>query len=102
MTSHFFAVVGAATLLLASGAHPVAAQRSAETPSVTVRVNPAPATPAGARAERRRIETAVMEVCGASPASLREQRLAVRGSACYRQALDGALRQIDNPAIASR
>jgi UrcA family protein len=102
MTSHFFAAVGAATLVLASWPHPVAAQTPAEGPSVTVRVNPAPATPAEARAERQRIEAAAMEVCGASPTSLRELRLAVRDSACYRRALDGALRQIDNPAFASR
>jgi UrcA family protein len=67
-----------------------------------VRVNPNPATPADARDERRRIEAAAMEVCGASPTSLRELRLAVRGSACYRQAMAGALRQIDHPAFASR
>jgi UrcA family protein len=104
MSSHFFVAVGAATLLVASGAHPVVAQPSADrlAPTLTVRVNFAAATPGAIRAERRRIEAAAMEVCGASPASLRELRLAVRGSACYREALNGALRQIDNPALASR
>ena len=102
MTFRYFAAAGLAVILLTGASFPVVAQTAAEARTVTVRVHPAPATPAGARAERRRIETAAMEVCGASPTSLREQRLAVRNSACYRQALDGALRQIDNPAIASR
>jgi UrcA family protein len=102
MTRHFFAVVGLAAILVTSAAFPPAAQASEETQSITLRVDPHPAKPNQARAERRRIETAAMEVCGASPSSLRELQLAVRHSDCYRKALDGALRQIGDPAFASR
>jgi UrcA family protein len=101
MTSRYFATVSLVVILLTGASFPPAAQASADAPNVTVRVHTTP-KPAEARADRRRIEAAALEVCGASPTSLREQQLAVRESDCYRKALDGALRQVVNPAIANR
>lgn len=59
-----------------------------------------PATPAQARQARARIEAAAMVVCGASGTSLVELKRAIRRSACWRDSVADARRQIDDPLLA--
>jgi UrcA family protein len=58
-----------------------------------------PATPDAARQTIARIEAAALDVCGASPFSLREMKQAVRDSACWRDAVAGTMAQIDDPLL---
>jgi len=60
----------------------------------------APATPAAARQVRRRIESAVLQVCGGGDGSLAEVNRTVRASACWRDAVAGALAHV--PVAAAR
>jgi len=46
-----------------------------------------------------RLEAATLQACGASEFSLRELRLTVRRSACFRDNLDRALAQLNAPAV---
>jgi len=58
----------------------------------------APTTPAAARAIRRRIERAALTVCGGGDTSLAEVNRTVRASACWRDAVAGALAQVPGHA----
>jgi UrcA family protein len=58
-----------------------------------------PATDAGAQRLLYRIEQAALEVCGASPASLHELRLAARHSECFRRAVEDAVAQTADPKM---
>jgi|GEM_PF-4166514 len=57
---------------------------------------------ASAAATRRllvRIGDAALQACGASPFSLAEFKIATRNSQCWRKAVDGATRRIENPTL---
>jgi UrcA family protein len=56
-------------------------------------------SPVAARQLLARIEDAALEVCGASPFSLADVKSATRNSRCWRDAVDGATRQIGNPTL---
>jgi UrcA family protein len=58
-----------------------------------------PATPGAARRTLGRIEAAALDVCGASPFSLREMKQAVRDSTCWRDAMAGTMARIDDPLL---
>lgn len=79
---------------------PSAAQERHE--AVTVhRAQLHPATPAAARRTIARIEAAALEACGASSFSLREVKLAVRGSVCWRESMAATMTRIDDPLLLS-
>jgi len=56
-------------------------------------------SPAAARRLFGRIGDAALESCGASPFSLAEFRSATLSSRCWRDAVDAAVRRIDNPLL---
>ena len=56
-------------------------------------------SPASARRLFGRIGDAALESCGASPFSLVEFRSATLASRCWRDAVDAAVRRIDNPLL---
>jgi UrcA family protein len=58
--------------------------------------------PADAQRMLRRLDAAALEVCGASVDSVRDQQRAVRRSACYAEAMDGALAAVNAPAATER
>ena len=60
-----------------------------------------PGTPRAARRTIARIEAAALEACGASPVSLREVKLAVRDSDCWRDSMAAAMERIDDPLLLS-
>ena len=47
----------------------------------------------------RRLDAAALDVCGASIDSVRDQQRAVRRSACYAEAMDGAVAAVNAPAL---
>lgn len=57
--------------------------------------------PADVAALAGRLEAATLQACGASEFSLREVRLAVRRSACFRDNLRRATAQVNAPALAA-
>ncbi|WP_408642029.1 UrcA family protein [Sphingomonas radiodurans] len=57
-------------------------------------------TPAMARRSLHRIDRAATAVCGAPEGSLHELTRAVRTSACWRNAVNDAVGQIDAPLLA--
>ena len=67
--------------------------------AATVRADLHPDTPAAARRALARIDAGALAVCGVSSFSLREVIAAARGSACWRDAMAGAMAQIDNPLL---
>lgn len=92
------------TLLLALAAPaPAAAAEVAmgsDRYAVTVRrVDLRPATPAAARRTIIRLGEAAESVCGASGASLREVRLALRRSACWHESMAEVVSRIDSPLL---
>lgn len=56
-------------------------------------------SPAAARRLFGRIGDAALESCGASSFSLAEFKTATMASRCWRDAVDGAVRRIDNPLL---
>lgn len=46
-----------------------------------------------------RLDNAALVACGASPFSLREYKMAVRGSGCYAKGLSRAVGELDAPAL---
>ncbi len=58
-----------------------------------------PATPARARQVLARIDDAALRACGVSGFSLAEAKAALRASPCWHEAVDGAVRQIDDPLL---
>ena len=56
-------------------------------------------SPAAARRLLRRIGDAALESCGASSFSLAELRTATATSRCWRDAVDDAVRRIDDPLL---
>jgi UrcA family protein len=56
-------------------------------------------SPAAARHLLRRIRDAALESCGASPFSLPEFKAATVASRCWRDAVDNAVRRIDDPLL---
>ena len=56
-------------------------------------------TPASARRALDRIGRAATAACGGSAGSLREVTRAVEASACWREAVDGAVRAVDAPLL---
>jgi UrcA family protein len=57
------------------------------------------ASPAAAHRLLRRIRDAALESCGASPFSLPEFKAATVASQCWRDAVDNAVRSIDDPLL---
>ena len=56
--------------------------------------------PADAAIMLDRLDQAAMEACGASPvSSLREYRLAIRGSRCYARSLSRAVADVNAPEV---
>lgn len=58
-------------------------------------------TRAAVRRVLERIDAAALEVCGASSFSLREVRSAMRRSSCWRDAMTGAMAQVDDPLVSA-
>jgi len=58
-----------------------------------------PTTPAAARRTLARIQAAALAACGASSFSLREMKLAVRDSACWRDSMAATMARIDDPLL---
>lgn len=56
-------------------------------------------TPASARRALQRIGRAATAACGGSGGSLRDVTRAVEATACWREAVDGAVRRIDAPLL---
>ena len=72
----------------------------AETTEIRVRYERRELTsPAAARHLLRRIGDAALESCGASPFSLPEYKAAIVESQCWRDAVDNAVRSIDDPLL---
>ena len=67
--------------------------------AATVHADLHPDTPAAARRAFPHIDAGALAVCGVSSFSLREVIAAERGSACWRDAMAGAMAQIDNPLL---
>jgi UrcA family protein len=92
-------------LSLFSLAAPVAAQRiDAKTDRPAIRlthIDRHPATAAAAKRTLARIDRAALDVCGASSASLREMKDAVQRTACWRDAVADAVKQIGDPLLTS-
>jgi UrcA family protein len=71
-----------------------------QTTVVTVPVSASDVSdPAAAGALLSRLGVAAMEACGAYQGSLREYRLTIQRSACYREKLDTAVAQVDSPLV---
>jgi len=69
-------------------------------PSVIVRgLELYPSTPASAQRLLDRLSEAALEVCGGSAFSLREVKVAIKASSCWRDALSDAIRRIDSPQL---
>ncbi len=68
--------------------------------AVTVaRADMSATTPASARRALKRIGRAETAACGGSGGSLREVTRAVEATACWREAVDGAVRAVDAPLL---
>lgn len=92
----------AAIALSGTIATPGAAQDRIGSDSYAVTLHGADLHPASAEKGRRmlvRIENAALLVCGASPFSLREIKLAVRDSDCWRTSMAETVAQIDAPLL---
>ena len=69
--------------------------------SITVRhINLHPATPGEAMHAFLKIDEAALRVCGASPFSLAEAKMAMRASPCWQEAAGAAARQSGNALLA--
>ncbi|MEG3177275.1 UrcA family protein [Sphingomonas sp. RB3P16] len=58
-----------------------------------------PTTLSGARRTLNRIDAAALAVCGVPSVSLREVIAAERRSACWREAMAGAMVRVDDPLL---
>ena len=68
--------------------------------AVTVaRADQSATTPASARRALHRIGRAATAACGGSGGSLREVTRAVEATACWREAVDGAVRAVEVPLL---
>jgi UrcA family protein len=77
-----------------------AAATGFETSEIRVRYERRELTsPASARRLLKRIGDAALESCGASSFSLAEFKTATVASQCWRDAVDGAVRRIDDPLL---
>lgn len=54
-----------------------------------------------ARIMVRRIERAALNACGASDGSVREYRMAIARTACYRETLDAAVATLNVPSVSA-
>lgn len=96
-----FAAALTATMFVLAIAVPQSAFASEETRSVAVRhVDRHPATEAAARRTLARLGQGALEVCGASPFSVPQMRIAIRASRCWKDSMARAVRQIDNSTLA--
>ena len=62
-------------------------------------INLHPATPTKARQVLARLDDAALRACGGSGFNLSEAKAALRASPCWQEAVDGAVRQIDDPLL---
>ncbi|AOH84905.1 hypothetical protein AWL63_13995 [Sphingomonas panacis] len=69
--------------------------------AVVVKAAAHPPTPRAARRALARIEQAALAVCGASSFSLREIRMSVRDSACWRGSVAEAVARADDPLLSA-
>lgn len=92
-----------ASLALVAAATPAAAQPARHAPerfAVTLAgFDVHPATPAAADRAVARIDRAALEVCGAARSSLRPVKLAVRRSACWKDAIADVRRALTDPLL---
>jgi UrcA family protein len=72
-----------------------------ETTEIRVRYERELTSPAAARRLLRRIGAAALESCDASSFSLAEFKTATVASRCWRDAVDDAVRRIDDPLLAA-
>ena len=71
-----------------------------ETTEIRLRYDRAELTsPAAARHLLRRIQKAALESCGASSFSLNEIKTSTAASRCWRDAVDNAVRSVDEPLL---
>lgn len=69
--------------------------------AVVVKASAHPATARAARQTLARIERAALAVCGASSFSLREMRMSVRTSACWRGSVADAVARTNDPRLSA-
>jgi len=69
--------------------------------AIVVKAAAHPATPRVARRTLARIEQAALAVCGASSFSLREMRMSVRDTACWRGSVAGAVARAGDPLLSA-
>lgn len=93
--------ISGCVVAMAALASPTCAQdrTGADRYTMVVKAAAQPNTVQGARRTLGRIERAALAVCGASPFSLRELRLAVRDSACWRGSVADAVARIGDPTL---
>jgi UrcA family protein len=85
-------------VFVANAGHAVATD--SETTEIKLRYEPRELTsPAGARRLLRRIGDAALESCGASSFSLAEFKTITVESQCWKDAVEAAVRHIDNPLL---
>ncbi len=97
-----FGKVSLLVVLSASATTPLVAQTEVGPNSYAVTLSNLDLSPATASAARRtlsRIDEAALAICGAPRGSLREVRRATRKSACWKESVDRAVAQIDNPLL---
>ena len=81
----------------------LAAAAGSEKTEIRVRYEPRELTsPAGARRLLRRIGDAALESCGASAFSLAEIKAVTVESQCWKDAVEEAVRRIDNPLLTAQ
>ena len=73
--------------------------RSDDTTIIVRHINTHPSTTAETKRTLARLDDAALRACGGSGFSLREVKAALRESACWKDAMDGAVRQIASPAL---
>lgn len=99
----FFTLLSLLTLAAPVVARPVVTRpigATADRPAIRLtHIDRHPATRLAARKTLARIDRAALEVCGAAPGSLREMKEATHRSACWHEAMAGAVAKIDNPLL---
>ena len=81
----------------------IAAAAGSETTEIRVRYEPRElASSAGARRLLRRIGDAALESCGASAFSLAELKAVTADSQCWKDAVEDAVRRVDNPLLTAQ
>jgi UrcA family protein len=81
----------------------LASAAGSETTEIRVRYEPRElASPAGALRLLRRIGDAALESCGASAFSLAEIKAVTLQSQCWKDAVEDAVRRIDNPLLTAQ